>query len=66
MAEKAFTWWWPQSNAGNAAFWVVIALSALTILAFGPFAIINVAFWYVVAVVIRFVYIKATGKGPAS
>ncbi len=64
MAEKPFTWWWPQSSAGNAAFWVVIAISALTVFVGGPFAVINVAFWYLVAVGVRFVYLKASGKGP--
>lgn len=36
----------------------------MTILAFGPFAIINVIFWYLVAVFVRFVYLHATGGAP--
>lgn len=63
--EKPFTWWWPSSRGGAAAFGAIIGVSALTGLIGGAFAIINVAFWYLVAVGVRFVYLQATGKHPA-
>lgn len=62
---RPFSWWWPSSNAGNAAFWVVLAISSLTFLIAGPFAIINVAFWYAVAVGARFVGLHALGRVPS-
>lgn len=69
MAEqsrsKRFTWWWPSSNWGNAVFWVIIALSATTIFVDPFFFFVNVAFWYLVAVGVRFVYIKANGLEPS-
>jgi len=63
--EKPFTWWWPGARGGSAAFGAILGLSALTVLIYGAFAIINVAFWYLAAVGVRFVYVKATGKHPA-
>jgi hypothetical protein len=65
MNQTPFTWWWPSSTGGKVAFFIVLFMSALTGIAGGPLAIINVAFWYLVAVGIRFVYIKANrGGGP--
>jgi hypothetical protein len=60
---KPFTWWWPSSVGGKVTFWLIIILSALTGLIGGPMAIINVAFWYLVAVGVRFVHLKATRGG---
>lgn len=63
MAGKPFTWWWPSSVFGGVVFVLILAVSALTFIEAGPFAIINVAFWYLLAVGIRFLYIKATRGG---
>jgi len=63
MSARPFTWWWPSSTPGKAAMWAVIGLSSLTVLVAGPFAVINVAFWYLVAVGARFIGIKATHGG---
>lgn len=57
VEPRPFSWWWPSSSVGSAVFGAVIGVSALTLLAFGPFAIINVLFWYLVAVFVRFVYL---------
>jgi hypothetical protein len=64
--RKPFTWWWPSSTGGAVAFWIAILLPGLTIFVAGLMGIINVAFWYLVAVGIRFVFIKANGTGPSS
>lgn len=64
--QKRFTWWWPSSRAGAAGFGAILGVSALTALIGGPLAIINVAFWYLAAVGVRFVYLQATGKHPAA
>lgn len=64
VEPRSFSWWWPRSSAGSAAFGAVIGVSALTLLAFGPFAIVNVLFWYLVAVFVRFVCLQATGTYP--
>ncbi len=60
VAPSGFSWWWPSSSGGKAAFLVVLVLSALTGLVGGPLAVINVAFWYLVAVGIRFIFLKTT------
>lgn len=64
MSTKPFTWWWPSTGAGVAAFTVAMTLAGLTLFIFGPLAIINVAFWYLVCVGIRFVFIQANGGRP--
>lgn len=64
MNPRPFTWWWPSTSVGVTAFWIVIVLSSLTFFIAGPFAIINVAFWYFAAVFVRFVFLQATGQAP--
>jgi len=60
--SRRFTWWWPSSNAGNAVFWVMLVLAGLTIFIAPFFFMINVVFWYLIAVGVRFVFLHATHK----
>lgn len=56
--SRSFSWFWPSSKGGVAAFTVVLTLSALTVLIDPLLFWINVFVWYAVAVAVRAVYLK--------
>ncbi len=58
---RSFSWFWPSSKGGAAAFAVVLTLSALTVLIDPLLFWINVFVWYAVAVAVRAVYLKLSG-----
>ena len=60
-ASRSFSWFWPSSKGGVAAFTVVLALSALTVFIDPLFFWVNVFFWYAVALAVRAVYLKLSG-----
>ena len=60
-ASRSFSWFWPSSTGGVAAFTVVLALSALTVFLDPLFFWVNVFFWYAVALAVRAVYLKLSG-----
>lgn len=59
--SRSFSWFWPASKGGVAAFAVVLTLSALTVLIDPLLFWINVFVWYAVAVAVRAVYLKLSG-----
>lgn len=54
--------WWPESSTGKAIFMVVIIGSGMTVLIDPVFFVINVAFWYILAVVIRLVFLRISKR----